>query len=200
MNTDIYELSVLDFWTLPQRERDAAMRELVRRFLFAVPSASWSDAENSVVCAFCRYTNETRVEDAIEDVASIEAHSLAIDRQIRALECFGSHGRCAEHVGRVYFLRAGPFVKIGFTSGAPAKRIRELSTGCPYKPILIGIREATRATETWLHHIFAGQRVNLEWFHATNVMLRAIELLSEDDFIISLLEGPNAGALLDIAA
>lgn len=66
--------------------------------------------------------------------------------------------------GHVYALRAGPHVKIGYTAGPIANRMRELSTGCPYDIVCIGWQEGGMGLENALHRYFAAHRTHGEWF------------------------------------
>jgi Meiotically up-regulated gene 113 len=70
----------------------------------------------------------------------------------------------ATDTGLVYAFLAGPFVKIGFTSGTIEGRMRELSTGCPYAIRCIGWRPGSLVTEAHLHARYARYRSHLEWF------------------------------------
>lgn len=64
----------------------------------------------------------------------------------------------------VYFLAAGPFLKIGKTSGAPDARIRELQTGCPFPIHLVAHTTGGMKRERELHKQFAKYRAHGEWF------------------------------------
>lgn len=67
----------------------------------------------------------------------------------------------------VYFLGAGPFVKIGKTNGRPDARISELQTGCPFPMTLLAHLKGGLRLESSLHSRFRYLRVreNGEWFH-----------------------------------
>lgn len=78
----------------------------------------------------------------------------------------------------VYFLSAGPFIKIGKSTGRPDARIRELQTGCPYPLTLIahivgGLRE-----EFALHKRFAQYRTHGEWFKHEGELAAHIRVLA----------------------
>jgi hypothetical protein len=66
----------------------------------------------------------------------------------------------------VYFVTAGPFVKIGKTSGTPDGRIAALQTGCPYPMTLAAYESGGLREEAALHCRFAEYRVRPdgEWF------------------------------------
>lgn len=74
----------------------------------------------------------------------------------------------------VYFLQAGPFIKIGFTSGTPEARIDQLKTGCPYELRLLATIPGAQSLEREIHQRFRAARANLEWFHATPELLAFI--------------------------
>jgi len=79
----------------------------------------------------------------------------------------------------VYFLSAGPFVKIGKATGSPDARIRDLQTGCPYPIRLVahvcgGLRE-----EQTLHQRFASLRTHGEWFRHEGELAQYIQEVAE---------------------
>lgn len=66
----------------------------------------------------------------------------------------------------IYFVQAeigGP-VKVGYTGGEPAERIRDLQCGSPFKLRLLGTIEGNQAAERALHKRFAEHRLHGEWF------------------------------------
>lgn len=66
--------------------------------------------------------------------------------------------------GWVYVVRAGDAVKIGFTSGCPHKRVRDLQTGSAVRLRLIGLKRTTKAEEREFHQMLDGYRMHGEWF------------------------------------
>lgn len=74
----------------------------------------------------------------------------------------------------VYFLKAGPFIKIGFTGRMVQSRIDQLKTGCPYEIRLLATIDGDISTERTLHGRFAKHRANLEWFHAADEIMSFI--------------------------
>jgi len=80
----------------------------------------------------------------------------------------------SERTNVVYFVRAGGFVKIGFTSKAVHLRINEFKTGCPYETELIGTIDGDLKTERSLHRRFAHLRSSGEWFIATDELISYI--------------------------
>lgn len=84
-------------------------------------------------------------------------------------------GVSGESRDRVYFMVAGPFVKIGYSID-PEKRRAELQTGCPF-PIEIAAAIPGRiADEYRLHARFSDLRVRAdgEWFHHSGELARYI--------------------------
>ena len=77
----------------------------------------------------------------------------------------------------VYFLRAGPFIKIGKATHSPAMRVRELQTGCPYPIEVLHFLAGDVAMERKLHRRFAHCRAHGEWFHASASLLAFIASL-----------------------
>lgn len=66
----------------------------------------------------------------------------------------------------IYFAHAvgTDLVKIGFTAGEPAKRLKELQTGCAQRLELLAAVEGTVADEAECHRKFAHLRQQGEWF------------------------------------
>jgi hypothetical protein len=71
----------------------------------------------------------------------------------------------------VYFLQAGPFIKIGYTSCPLKSRIEQLKTGCPYEIVPLATMAGDITTERQLHRRFQKYRANLEWFHACEQLI-----------------------------
>ncbi|TXH10350.1 MAG: GIY-YIG nuclease family protein [Hyphomicrobiaceae bacterium] len=70
--------------------------------------------------------------------------------------------------GCIYFIVNNPdnphFVKIGFTSGDPMKRLKALQTGSPFRLFLFGSCPATRDGEREVHDLLQRYRLHGEWF------------------------------------
>jgi len=66
-------------------------------------------------------------------------------------------------VGKVYFVRSGKLIKIGFTTDLEG-RVSRLQTGSPYDLQLLGTIDGTRRDEQALHRRFANLNVRGEWF------------------------------------
>lgn len=64
----------------------------------------------------------------------------------------------------VYFVQAGPFIKIGFTSRDIEYRIAQMRTGCPFPIQVLGAIDGDQRTERALHARFAAHRHHGEWF------------------------------------
>lgn len=82
----------------------------------------------------------------------------------------------AREIGVVYFLQAGPFIKIG-RSQALDRRINDLQTACPYQIDYIGSIVGGAKEETMLHRRFAHLRSSGEWFHATPALVDHVNSL-----------------------
>lgn len=76
----------------------------------------------------------------------------------------------------IYFAHAvgTDLVKIGFTAGEPAKRLKELQTGCPQRLELLAAIEGTEADEGRWHRDFATDRSKGEWFRLSAQLAIAI--------------------------
>lgn len=76
--------------------------------------------------------------------------------------------------GSVYFLQAvdgGP-IKIGFTRGKVAKRLKAIQACSPVELVLIGARKDVGLhVEMALHHRLAADRLHGEWFSPSSVVL-----------------------------
>lgn len=66
----------------------------------------------------------------------------------------------------IYFVEAvgADLLKIGFTDGKPAERIRQLQTGCPHKLRLVAAEPGNELKEKRLHDRWSENRVQGEWF------------------------------------
>ena len=72
--------------------------------------------------------------------------------------------RTRSAVDLVYFLKAGPFVKIGYTNSLRT-RLNDLQVGCPYEQELIATLPGDRALEFKVHRLAGQYRARAEWFH-----------------------------------
>ena len=80
----------------------------------------------------------------------------------------------------VYFVRAknGP-VKIGYTSGKPEKRMRDLRVAMFAELELVGFIEGDRALEKSLHRQFKEHKIRGEWFDFAGAVAEYIKGLPE---------------------
>ena len=71
-----------------------------------------------------------------------------------------------QRCGHVYFIQEAETrnVKIGFTSGDPAKRLKALSSGNWRELKLIGIQAGNKQLEKKLHRRFHYLHLRNEWF------------------------------------
>lgn len=83
-------------------------------------------------------------------------------------------------VGWVYFLKAGEFVKVGW-SLAPEERVKHLQTGCPVETELLGFVSGSMDDEALFHALFEPWRSKGEWFHWSPVVRKTVsrELANE---------------------
>lgn len=84
-------------------------------------------------------------------------------------------------MGKVYFLTDTKNVKIGFTSGDVQKRLKQLSTGSPFKLYVLGWIEGDLQKEKELHTKFANLKLkkNGEWFQANQDLIDYINEVNE---------------------
>lgn len=87
--------------------------------------------------------------------------------------------RLAEQDHFVYFVTAGPFLKIGKTSGAPDSRIKELQTGCPFPMQLVAHLPGGLRKERELHRKFDEYRAHGEWFRHEGRLAAFVQSLVE---------------------
>ena len=79
-----------------------------------------------------------------------------------------------ERTNVVYFVKAGGFIKIGFTSKPVSARINEFKTGCPFPTEILGTIEGGMQVERALHKRFAHLRSSGEWFIESDELLSYI--------------------------
>jgi hypothetical protein len=70
----------------------------------------------------------------------------------------------ADYAGSVYAVKAGDFIKIGFTKGDVADRMAQLQTGSPVALRLLGIGPGGRYIERGIHDILKSFKAHGEWF------------------------------------
>lgn len=93
---------------------------------------------------------------------------------LTANEDFGRRPYRFRPKGSIYFVRAGDFIKIGYST-RPLDRLKALQTSHPGKLELIGTRPGSREFETELHDHFIKLHVRGEWFQAKDPLLQYIE-------------------------
>lgn len=79
----------------------------------------------------------------------------------------------------VYFLSAGPFIKIGKASGTPDSRVLQLQTGCPFPITVMKIISGGYEAERKLHKKFMHLNSYGEWFHSSPELIDFIASLDE---------------------
>jgi hypothetical protein len=79
-------------------------------------------------------------------------------------------------IGTLYFIQEGTggAIKIGWTSGDPAVRLRTFQVGNSFQLLLIGAVKAMPDEETGWHVRFAKSCKRSEWFYPTADLLEAI--------------------------
>jgi hypothetical protein len=80
--------------------------------------------------------------------------------------------------GYVYFIVAGPFIKIGY-SYKPAVRLEKLQSGCPYRMRLAATVPGFRSLERDYHLRFILLRSgdSMEWFHNAGELAEYVDHL-----------------------
>ncbi len=79
-----------------------------------------------------------------------------------------------EKVGKVYFIKCGDAIKIGFSQN-PWARVATLKTAMPENPVLLGSFNGVMQDEKDLHVRFKHLRINREWFRADAELLEHIQ-------------------------
>lgn len=104
--------------------------------------------------------------------------------------------------GCIYFIVAGPFVKIGWTRGAPADRLAALQAGCPFPMWVAAAHKASRHVEYDYHLRFTCLRAGggAEWFHLTGELAQYVEHLAAGRIPMWERGGPeyNPGTATDV--
>lgn len=81
----------------------------------------------------------------------------------------------ASYAGSIYAVRAGDFVKIGFTKGDVYERIAKLQTGCPLTLQLIATGPGGRFMERGIHQLLKNYKAHGEWFHMHPLVVESIQ-------------------------
>lgn len=90
--------------------------------------------------------------------------------------------RAKRQSGKIYFIRSGRLVKIGYTAKNPDARMRKLQIGSPTKLTLLGSIEGDNVIERQLHWRFKSQHSHGEWFFFEGALKRYITKLFAEDF------------------
>lgn len=122
--------------------------------------------------------------------ADIEAQRRAVRYGLHdaAIQKRGKNGtlsalrlmRASPHASWVYFVRCGPYVKIGHGAD-PTRRLRDFEAGNPYPLRLIGMFPGGKLEERQLHEAFERLRhatAGEEWFKLGASLLDEIKRLS----------------------
>lgn len=92
----------------------------------------------------------------------------------------GVYGKCD---GFVYFIAIGdPYishVKVGYTKGDPALRLKALQTGCPFPLKILGFIIGNEDQERELHRVFEQYRTVGEWFEFSDYVENTVRSLLE---------------------
>lgn len=99
----------------------------------------------------------------------------------------------------IYFAHAvgTDLVKIGFTAGDPAKRLKELQTGCPQRLELLAAIDGTEADEERWHKDFERDRAHGEWFKLTPRMTLAVARSQAIEALSRVLRGEGEEQLVE---
>ena len=93
-----------------------------------------------------------------------------------------SHSKQTEYL---YLIKAGPYVKIGVAEN-PNKRLKEISTGCPFKPEIVATKQFGKLcylVERYLHIQYADKCTNGEWFELDEADIKSIIDTPEDKLV-----------------
>lgn len=85
------------------------------------------------------------------------------DDAIRARDVLPDDAFSEPRAGWIYFIEAGGFIKIGFTTNVPA-RLASIETSSPHSVTLLRQEPGTMRDEAAYHARFAAHRVRREWF------------------------------------
>lgn len=86
--------------------------------------------------------------------------------------------------GRVYFIRGGDRIKIGFSTN-PLGRLSTLQKCSPDELKLLGTIEGTEQDERRLHHHFRHLRIRSEWFRDDPELMTYIRSATDQPYLES---------------
>ena len=86
----------------------------------------------------------------------------------------------------IYFITDKENIKIGYTSGKPERRLKQLNTGSSRQLYLIGYMLGNKKKEKELHLMFNEFLVKGEWFKPDEVLLSYINRnnLLKDKYVV----------------
>lgn len=113
--------------------------------------------------------------DACFELPPEPTHPLMVQAEIERIQAlFATPGQ-----GLVYLVDEGSRespVKFGYCYDAPLARLAGLQTGNPRKLRLLGAQPGSYGVEQYIHGKFAEYRLAGEWFEATPVVARYVEV------------------------
>lgn len=130
-----------------------------------------------------RFPSVAELEDVIDEakatgspISTITLDGIVTTKDGQVFDRYelGMHYKGVDPDGEVYFVEAGPFVKIGY-SRKSTKRFTELQTSCPYEIKLLGFVRGSIGYERRLHRIFAKHHARGEWFHLSDDLRKSIQ-------------------------
>lgn len=83
----------------------------------------------------------------------------------------------SDRIPKIYFIRAGQFIKIGFTTKMPWARMAELQVGNPEEMTMLFFLPGTIEQEKDFHRKFYQLRARGEWFRLAPELVEFIESL-----------------------
>jgi len=93
-----------------------------------------------------------------------------------------SHSKQTEYL---YLIKGGEYTKIGVAEN-PDKRLKEISTGCPFKPEIIATKQLGKLcylVERYLHIKYTEECTNGEWFELEESDIRYIKNTPNDQLV-----------------
>lgn len=93
-----------------------------------------------------------------------------------------SHSRQTEYL---YLIKGGEYTKIGVAEN-PDKRLKEISTGCPFKPEIIATKQLGKLcylVERYLHIKYVDKSTNGEWFELEEADIEYIKSTPEEQLV-----------------
>lgn len=148
------------------------------------------DVTDPSLCEYCEIDGPAAIAWPIKTTTiGVDVHEMDAGRHIATLRggvsfMFGLEGIATVEKNEiwvplerwtggacVYFIRGGDYIKIGWTSGSPSKRMAALSTGNHERLNLLLAVSGTRTEERRLHRKFRDLKHRREWFRAEDPLL-----------------------------